>query len=72
MLFLESVSFCLLHLSRFISVLKFTGMVVLLNTVLPKQGNPFGKHGRCSQEISYCLATETPAKAELFKKLKII
>lgn len=32
------------------------------------QANPFGKHGRCSQEISYCLATETPAKAELFKK----
>lgn len=32
------------------------------------QANPFGKHERCSQEISYCLATETPAKAELVKK----
>lgn len=42
-------------------------MVILPNMFSPNfQANPFGKHGRCSQETSYCLATETPAKTELF------
>lgn len=42
-------------------------MVILLNVFSPDfQANPFGKYGRCSQETSYCLATEAPAKTELF------
>lgn len=48
-------------------------IVILPNVFSPNfQANPFGKHGRCSQETSYCLATEAPAKTEFFLKLKII
>lgn len=45
----------------------FNSMVILPNVFSPYfQANPFGKHGSCSQETSYCLATEAPAKTELF------